>query len=368
MKSIISPIPILLLFILLTFSCSSTQKTTSSNYEKQFSSTLKKMKKGKNNSKMKASLNTSLSKILEQETLKMDTLSSTNELLKKEQKHTIQAKLVGYLNDAKPYMDPSFLEKLEALSKTESKLREELKTGYFTSGQEKLESALSQQDKTKSREAFNNFEKASKYGLNSPLLDSLQKVSSDFSFIEYNVIVRLAADQKYEPLVKNKLKELERLNRSFKKIHFEDPKSTPNYCEIEIGFDPLSIIEDIKVNTRNFQKEVQTGTRTETRGDRTVEVPVMERVSGTVVTNTHIKVARWNIKINPNSASDNCDLTGKSFQEELVTKMIKLDFNGDRRAIPTDLLNYDRSQLLQEREIVEELIDRIYEKIKSNFF
>lgn len=313
------------------------------------------MKKGKSNSKMKASLNSSLAKILEQETLKMDTISISNELLKKEQKHTIQANLVGYLNEAKPYMDPSFLGRLEELNKTESKLRKELKTEYFTSGQEKLKSALSMQDKSKSRDAFAHFEKASKYGLNSPLLDSLQKVSSDFSFIKYNIHVRLAANQKYESLVKNKLKELERLNRNFKKIYFESPKSIPNDCEIEIDFDPLSIVEDLKVNTRNFQKEVQTGTRTETRGDRTVDVPVMERVSASVTTNTHIKVARWNVKIKPNSASDNCDLTGKSFQEELVTKKIKLDFSGDRRAIPTDLLNYDRSQLLQEREIVEEL-------------
>ncbi len=326
------------------------------------------MKRGKNNSKMKASLNTALSKVIEQETLRMDTISTTDELLKKEQDHTIQTKLIGYLNDAKPYLESSFSEKLEALNKTERKLGEELRTAHFTSGQEKLDSALSTQDKTKSREAFAHLKKASKYGLNNPLLDSLQKVSSDFSLVEYNLTVTMAADQKYESLVKNKLREFERLNRNCKKIHFENPKSTSNDCEIEIFFDPLSIIEDLKVDSRNYQKEVQTGTRNETRGDRTVEVPVMERVSGTVTTNTHIQVARWHVKIIPQSTSMSCDLKGKYFQEQMELKKIKLDFSGDRRAIPQELLNYDRSQLLQEREIVEELIDRIYEKIKSNYF
>jgi hypothetical protein len=368
MKFIFSPFPILLLFVFLTSNCSSTQKPSNSSYEKQFSSALKKLKKGKSSSKTKSSLNTSLAKIIEQETLKMNTISGDNELLKKEQNYTIQTKLLGYLNDAKPYMDPSFMGKLEELNKTETQLREELQTSHFNSGQEQLEAALSTRDKTKSRVAFAHFEKASKYGLNTPLLDSLQKVSLDFSLVEYNLTVKMSADQKYESLVKNKLRELERLNRSFKKIHFENPNSTSIDCDIEISFDPLSIIEDLKANSRNYQKEIQTGTRAETRGDRTVEVPVMERVSGTVTTNTHIKVARWRVELNPKSNSSSCDLTGKFFQEVMETKKIKLDFNGDRRAIPQELLNYDRSELLQEREIVEEMIDRIYEKIKSNYF
>lgn len=368
MRSIISPCSILFLFIFLTFNCSSTQKTSNSNYEKQFSSALRKIKKGKNNNKTKASLNTALSKIIELETIKIDTISTSNVLLKKEQTHTIQAKLIGYLNDAKPYLEPSLLEKLDLLNNTEQQLKRELKNGFFTSGQEQLKSALSTNDKSKSKEAYYYFNKASKYGLNNSLLDSLQKVSSDFSLTQYNITVTLAADYKYESLVKNKIKELERVDRNFTKIYVDNPQTAPSDCEIEIAFDPLSIVEDLKTDTRNFQKEVQTGTRSERRGDKTVEVPVMERVSAAVTTNTHIKMARWYIKINPKAISSNCDLKGKFFQEVMETKKIEFDFSGDRRAIPQDLLNYDRSQLLMEREIVEEMIDRIYEKIKSNYF
>ena len=357
---------VLTLFLVISH-CSSTNQLSNSSPEDQFNSSLKKMQKGRNNEKAKQLLNSSLLRFTDLELTKLDTLSSQDPFEKKEAEFDIRNGLNKKYGAALAYLDSPSKEKHKTLHSKFTTFKNEFQSELFETGQRKLNEALVENDKTKSKRAYQLLKKSSNAGLTNEKLDSLIDQSLNFSRLHYNVTIS-AANAKYRTLIKDEFRKISSTNQSLKKITFESEKLNSIDCNIEINFAPLSIVDDFKRQSQNFRKQVTTGYRTVRNGDSTREEPVIETVSGTVIQSTTIKIARWDVQINANSNSNHCDLVNKIFNEQIDLKSTEIKTQGDRRAIPNEYFSYVSEQFLSEREIAEVLIERIYNQIEFSYF
>jgi hypothetical protein len=357
----------ILLTLILISACTTSEKTMSDNgLEKDYSSALRKLESGNASSKQIAVLSTALTEIINQQTALKDSLQQIGNLENTDKSYQINQYLLDKIFPALPYIDKSYKATLDKLKIEEQELQTFLQTTYFEQGKSNLNTAMSENDKAKSKMAYLEFEKSQKYGGNKMVLDSLKKVSLDHSIMIYNLRIKVPSDRKYLIQLEDRFQEIEKNNIKFKQIYFNQNDKKVD-CTIWIEFDKLVRTLHDQQYSQTYQKRVRTGSTTQRNEDGTErEIAVFNTVSGTVSKNTKVKTFQWNIYIFIESTSNNCNLGSSQFPEILTSEALEIDISGDERAVPEQYQNFNPEPMLSDMDLMDELIDRIYRKIEFN--
>lgn len=351
------------LFILLS-ACTASEKTVGNSVEKTYDTALSKLKSGNTSQKQITALSTALGEMIQSQMPLKDSLLQTNQLADKEKAFEMNQYLLFKIFPALPYVDKTYQTTFEKLKTEEQTLQTEFQSFYLEQGKSNLAEALAKGDKEKSKLAYEAFGKAIKYGIEASEVKELQQKSLDFSTIIYHVTIEAPMDRQYQILLEDKFRDVENINRKFKKIYFKRENLENVDCTLKIVLDPLhSHVED-RSNSRNFERSVQTGsTSTTDANGNSKESPVFEKVSATLTENTKAKIFRWNTVINIQSNSPNCTLTSSQFQESFENLSTRISISGDERAIPENY-RMPEEQMMTDQEAVEQLIEQIYDRIQ----
>lgn len=361
------PLNFMLFVLMLISACTASEKTIGeSGLEKDYQSALNKLKSGNTSQKQIALLSTTLTTMISQQEPIKDSLLQTNQLADTEKAFEINQYLLVKIFPTLPYVDKNYKATFDKLKIEEEKLQTELQTIFFEKGKTNLDEAIAENNKEKARFAFEAFEKSVQYGKAEATVAPLKQKSLDFAMLVYHVTIDAPADKRYNILLDDRFREVENINRKFKKIYFQRENLEAVDCTLEIVLDPLQNHIEDRSNTQTFERKVQTGTTTTTDGNgNSKETPVYQTVMGTLTKNTKVKVFRWNTVIKIHSNSPNCTLTSSQFQEIFESASTKISISGDERAIPEGYQNVEE-QMMTDQEAVEQLIEQIYFRIQSN--
>ena len=231
-------------------------------------------------------------------------------------------------------------------------------------GKQNLHIAINENNKRQSQSAYNAFEKAKKYGAD--VNDLLQK-SMQHSLITYNV-KGIAAEIRYQILVDERFVGVEDINRKFKKFHYNNDAANED-CTITIAFDRFQDIKEDRRETESFQKQVQTGSTTETDANgNEKEIATYGTVYGTAVKIQKMKTFTCQITLSATSTSNNCDVVNKQIVETVTVSAMEINVSGDERALPQEYQRFTPQMLPTDRDIVEQLIEQAYQRIQSELF
>ncbi|MEQ8706470.1 MAG: hypothetical protein RIC19_21235 [Phaeodactylibacter sp.] len=111
-------------------------------------------------------------------------------------------------------------------------------------------------------------------------------------------------------------------------------------------------------------KEVITGheTKRDTSGNA-YEVPVYEEVSSTVTYITHHKRASLSVSVDIINQSGQCTMSGCSFSDQVEAQDEEVEISGDSRAIPSSVSETTFSDLPDDDELAEDLIDALARRV-----
>ncbi|MEM9549080.1 MAG: hypothetical protein AAGA77_24040, partial [Bacteroidota bacterium] len=148
-----------------------------------------------------------------------------------------------------------------------------------------------------------------------------------------------------------------------------DNNSIKSDCEVELDFSRLDVDERSENSSRNYTKEILDGYRTETdTSGNSVQVPIYKEVSGTVTTRRITKTVSWRVDVEINRSTNNCDLREERFTEEVEDKIEIYELSGDERAIPNEFKDSSNQELKDTDDMVEDLIDDLYRRVRNYFY
>ena len=353
------------------FGCSSPQDSLQKrDFDRAYKTALRQLEKGKSTNKNAAILTDALEGILARDLREKENLIQTNQLEKLEKAIDINQNLQKKIDKAITFLDDSFLEDLKNLRAEETELSEVVAKTYFEDGKIKFEDAVANNDKTLSRDAYNDLLKARNYGFDEQFVNSLLEESRVFSTLRYMVEGNISFDIQYNWEIDRVLDNLEDINNPFTEVYYEktlNPKDID--CTIEINFESLDIDTQERDRERDFKEEVVVGKEkiTNDKGEE-VEVDKVEEVEGIVTEKTIIKTAEWRVTIDVRSHSSNCKIQSTRFAEALSSEISFYVLSGDERAIPRKYKKKNRDELMNDDDMVEALLEKIYDKVADYIF
>ena len=264
--------------------------------------------------------------------------------------------LLKKVAESKVYTAPHFQDLSSQLEKESCSLRKSLAHAYFEKGEELLAFAAPNNHKGKARQAYNKFVKARHYGSEAPQLDSLKQVSHQLAQVIYVIEMDAPFDIMHHWEINRKFEDMEDFKDEFTQVYYDPIAKVKEVdCHLEIRFDPLDIDIDEDSDEKVFQKEIKVDDET-------------EEIEGEVTIQTHTKTAEWEININVLFASDNCTIRERRFTETTVSEIKRIEWDGDKRAIPDHYLDQDKEELPDDDEMAEILIDKLYDRVVWHIF
>ncbi len=356
---------LLFLISLQIYSCVPSNEIVGNNsLDNAFESTYTKIQKGKSKSKNIKILNEQLIRIIADISMKKDNLN-LNTLEGKDQLFELNNYLAEKILKSTPYIGNRYSTKLDSLNNEKELLKTELKKSYYDFGKSELETAEKSNDKIKSQAAYLAFQKAEKYGNSATDLEELKTKSKALSFFVYNIRTNVEFDERYDFLVNERFREVETINRNFKKIYYNRKNLENVDCQVDIIFDPLQIVNDIRESSSSHAAKVATGSKITTNSDGSEsETTTYSTVRATLLKKTEIRTYQWNVKVQVTPKSNNCQLVGKIFTENVKASSTEIDVTGDDRAIPAHLLSSNDADIIIDSEQVDLLIEKIYQQIE----
>jgi len=356
---------IFVLILILTIGCSSPQESLKKKkYDQSFKTSLKQLEKGKSIEKNKNILSQSLDGILAEKKIEKENLLNTNHIENFEKIIVINHELQQKINKGIPFLENHFDNQLSNLRTESTELSERIANIYFDSGKTNLENALANNDKYLSRNAYFYFSKAQNYGFGKESVDTMLQKSLNHSMLNYQVAMTppFGITSFKVPSI---FDELDFMQIPFTNTFYNRTLS-PNKVDCNFHLD-LSLIDFYyTTNTNNFefQNEVIVGSEIVIDDDgNEMTVNTTAIVTGIVTEISNTKSAQWTIGIDVLPMSNNCRLPSTSFIEELNFVIISYELSGDERAIPDQYKVQNPVVQLSDDEMVDAMIDVIYEKI-----
>lgn len=361
----IQPLIFILFISIVMSACTATEESIGDNStERRYNTALSHLKSGSTTTRHLDNLTSALTTMLTTNAVIKDSLSNDISLTNKELIYDIDDYLLLKIHSAKPYLNGMYDGKFDSLQTEKQQLETELRTTYLEQGTRDLDIAIYENQKSKAQAAYNAFEKAKKYGAD---VDDLLQKSMHHSLMTYN-FKAIAAESRYQILVDERFIGVEDINRKFKKFYYRNDEVDED-CTVTIAFDRFQEIKDQRRETESFQKQVQTGTRTETDAEgNQKEVAVFGTVYGTAVKIEKIKTFTCQITLSATSNSNSCDVTDRLIVETLTVSAKEINVSGDERALPQEYQNFSPQMLPMDRDIVEQLIEQAYQRIQSELF
>ncbi len=357
------------LYIGILISCSSPKKSfEKGNYEKSFSSALKKVKNRKASSTEKRILMESLRNIVANNLAEIKLLEQSKNPKELKQALKLIDDTQKKINQVKRYTSIAFDEDLLELDDKEAEITEVLFDHFYQNGLYHLQLSKSQNRKRPAQDAFLDFEEAEKYQ-QSRKLDSLKNDALERAILNYRVHASAPFAMSFEWEIERIFENIENESSQFVDVDYDRFGSDAD-CEIEIEFRDLEIIEDRRITNRNdFEEEVVLRYESVTDTSGTRQVPIYGTVYASVTTIEYVKSAFTDVYIDVNSNSRDCELSGNSFSRRIDAIVEENEISGDDRAVPARFrTNETRNDLPRDNQLIEDLVIEIYEEFVRAYF
>lgn len=357
------------LFPLFTACTSPREAFENQDYDKAYKLALASLNQGKGGKEERRILQQSLENILARESEEGRRLADSEKPEGWETTLGINYGLQEKIKEARAFLPEAFEKDLHTLTRQARWLRKSLYDHYYARGREDLEEAASTGLKEHAQLAHGAFTKARLYAeALSPQLDSLTQLAHRKGIVYYVVEIDAPFDITYNWEIEHVFSRLEEEGGGFLRIAYEEPLKNPD-CAIVIRFNPLDIEIEEETGDEDFNREViiEYETVTDTVGNET-RVPVYGNVEGNVLIITRTKTATWEAEALINALTPNCSLPPHSFQASASSTAREIRTSGDERAIPREYLDAPEENFREEDDMVEELLEDLYEQVVRAFF
>jgi len=361
---------ILFPFLVLLIACGSPQEAyEKQDYSKAYKLALAGLKKDKGDMEMRSILRRSLEQILETQRPESRRLAGTGNPGDWEQALGINYELQEQAREAHIYLPGAFEKDLDGLLREARGLRQRLYSTYYEQGRAQLAKADSTGLKQHAQQANSDFSKARQYAEAVPAgLDSLSKLAQRKGILYYHVETEAPFNIFYDRVISRVFEDVEDYSGGFLTIVYETAISNAD-CALKISFSSLDIDIDEQRGDEDYNQEVilEYQTVTDSSGGKT-KAPVYGTVEGNVIIITKTKTATWEADVNIEALSPNCSLSGESFQAEASSVIREIRLSGDERAVPEQYLNAPKEEFMDEEEMVEQLLEDLFDQIARRYF
>ena len=360
------------LFIVLALftACGSPQKAfDNQDYEKAYKLSLSDISKGKGDKETRTVLQQSLENLLEQQGSESRRLAGSSEPEDWKAALDINTELQNKIGEALVFLPNSFEKERYVLPQQAQSLRKRLFSYYFEQGKGDLARAESTGLKQYAQHAHGAFTKARFYAeTRLAELDSLTQLAFKKGIIYYKVEIDAPFDITYHWEINRVFGGLADMSGGFLRVAVDEPVKNAD-CAIEIRFNSLEIDIAEEKGDEDYNKEVVVAYQTvaDTAGHET-EVPAYGTVEGNVITITQTKTATWEIDVSIDGLTPNCGLSGDNFVASTRSVIRLVRTSGDQRAIPEEYLNVEDEDFMEEDDMVEQLLEDLYEQMVRAYF
>ncbi len=360
----------LLLLFFLTSCTSPREAFENQDYEKAYRLALASLNKGKGGKEERTILKRSLEDILEREGAEGRRLAGSERPENWDDALKVNYRLQQKIKEARAFLpDEAFEKERYTLPRQAEWLRKQLYDHYFAEGQDGLDRATSTGLKEYAQLAHGAFTKARQYAETpSPPLDSLTQVAYKKGVVYYSVETDVPFNITYSWEIDQVFSGLEDQSGGFLRVAFNGQVSNAD-CIMEIRFNSLDF--DIREETgdEDFNREVIVDyeTVTDTAGIET-RAPVYGTVEGNVLIITRTKTVEWEAEVVINSLTPNCNLSSQEFSAKTSSEAREIRISGDERAIPGEYLDAPQEGFREEDDMVEELLEDLYEQVVRAYF
>lgn len=355
---------LMFLFVIIgCLACSPQKSLKRQNYDRSFETSLKALSKHRKVSKNKGILNASLVEIINKETPKINQLNASPNLNDREEALFLNLQLQTKIVASKPFLNNEHTIELEMLHQEAKEMKTELAQLFLESGKDNLSKSEQSLNKTQAQKAYLDFERANIYGIQDENIDFYKDRSLELGLVVYHI--ELDVYEHYEEVLRE-FNKLERLSNIFREIHVEPGFSAPEAdCHFKLKFLPLDIDYERNAETKTYTKTVKTGWESvrDTSGN-TQTVDIYEEVCGTVSILEKSKIASLQVLVDSPDNNANCISSRRFFSERYESETKEVSISGDKRAIPSDYRNNNRSDCLSsDSYMASRLIDDLYYEI-----
>jgi hypothetical protein len=355
---------ILLLCIGFILSCSSPQKLyEKGNYFKAFDSVYDDLKSGKKKRKDVVLLNKAFSKMIDLTKENMVFLDDGYDVSDLQYNFEQYEELDSRYVKGRSFIDDNNNVKYYEFNQEKINLID----NTFTEGEALMEYYEISQNKIDAQNAYFHFELVQKYGSGFNNIDRIIQTAKEKGTYVYHVDAELNTDFSYQWDVDRKFDNLERED-NFVRIVYDNPDIEAD-CDVRLDFSRLDIDERKNESFQNYNKQIIDGytTKIDTSG-KSVKTPIYVEVNGSVNILTFRKTVSWSVDFEIIRSNKNCNLRQDRFNASVVDRVEVYDIRGDRRAIPSEFLSNPREEIENTDDMVNELLDILFEKIRNNFY
>jgi hypothetical protein len=355
---------VLLSFLFFLTNCSSPQKLyEKGKYFKAFDSVLGDLKGNKKNRKDVLLLNKSFSKMID---ISRDNMVFLEDGYKV---HDLEYNFEQYEEVDKRYVKGrSFLDDNNTV-KYEKFNNEEITLVLDTYEEGNALLAFFEESKNKidAQNAYYHFELVKQYGTGYNDVDQLIKDAQIAGTVIYNVDADLDSDFSYQWDVDRKFDNLEG-EEGFVQIVY-DNSYVDGDCYVELDFSRLDVDESDNESVQNYTKKIIDGyTTTVDTSGKTIKKPIYKEVSGSVTTVSIRKTVSWIVDIEITKSNVNCNLRQDRFKASVVDQVEIHEIKGDERAVPSEYLSNSNENIEDTDDMVDELLEILYDKIRNYFY
>jgi len=350
--------------------CASPQKNfRKGNYEKAFSGTLKNLEKGGSDRKDKQILNKSFNELLKRYKNENSDLAQTNHIEDWEDSFVAADELIAKYNSASRFLDSDFDTPLESIILDNEELGSQIADNYFELANMSMGDFNASGDKLAAQDAFLMYEKVKYYDRKLQYADINNLLEGALE--AGTIIVIVDADTwelSYGWDVDRRFDDVERIRAgNFYAVYFEENIDNSD-CFLEVDFGSLNIRESEGSSTERFTERIVDGYETVTDSSGTTRNPIYKNVSGTVTILRQEVLYEWDARVRTRSYTDYCDFRNNSFDSRITDRRERYQISGDERAIPDRYKTNGTDFNFSESEVVDDLIDDIYNQFIRYYF
>lgn len=361
----------LFITFLILLGCSSSSKLyENGEYRKAYSKALKNLKKGKKDRNDIKVLNNSYNQILKENLGEIESLQRGREIESSVEAYDIYDEIIMRYDGGKQYLDSDFKADIDSYITDRDLLGDEIYTRFKDRGTDNLSRSLANGNKLLTQEAYYDLEATYHFseGELDEELDSLLNVALERGVITYNVVLdRFTFSNTWE--IDREFSQIEnRRDDIFRRFYYKrDLEETD--CYIEIDFDDLEKRDRDSWSDQEFSEEIQDGyTEVIDTSGNTSQVPNYITVSATVRTYEVRREWEWEADIRLISSQNYCDLNVRDIEAQLIENVESYEISGDTRAVPSRYQGRQRvNEFMSENEVVEILIEELYEEFEDIF-
>ena len=364
------PTRICFLFLALLAACSSPQEAyEKQDYSKAYKLALAGLKKDKGDMEMRSILRHSLEQILEAQRPESRRVAGAGNPVRWGEALGINHETPRKARGGRGFLPGAFEKDLDGLLQEARGLRQRLYDTYYEQGRAQLAKADSTGLKRHAQQANSDLNKARQYAEAAPAeLDSLRNLAHRKGVLYYSVETQAPFNFFYSRAIGRVFEDVEDYSGGFLQIVYEKAICNAD-CALEIYVSSLDIDISEQQGDEDYNQDVilEYQTVTDSSGEKT-KVPVYGTVQGNVIIITKTKTASWEADVNIQALSPNCSLSGESFQAEASSVTREIRISGDERAVPEQYLNAPQEEFMDEEEMVEQLLEDLFDQIARRYF